>query len=229
MFPGGRVVYAAVNSASFSTGPLAPGSLFSLFGENLATAGVSAVSLPLPTQLGGISLTVNSLPAPLLYVGPTQVNAQAPYELQAGNAQIVVTANGIPLASLTVQVVAVAPGVFTFLDGSNHAAAENQNFSVNSAQNPAKPGSYLIVYLTGQGVVSPAGVDGAAAPASTLECRGPRASATVGGQPAQVAFDGLAPTARRRYWQMNILVPNLAPGTYPLIVTGGGTSELRRL
>jgi uncharacterized protein (TIGR03437 family) len=224
VFPGGRVIYAAVNSASFSAGPLAPGSLFSIFGANIANAAVSATAFPLPTQLGGISLTVNNIAAPLLYVGPMQINAQAPYELQAGPAQIVVLSNGIALAALTVQVVATAPGIFTFLDGSGRAAAENQNYTVNTPQNPAKAGSYLIVYLTGQGAVSPAVRDGAPASSTTLSNVLIAATATIGGQQAQVSFAGLAPTLAG-VTQMNILIPNLAPGTYPLVVSMNGKAS----
>src|ERR1035441_3920857 len=68
------------NAASYST-VLAPGELFSIFGTNLASATASAASVPLPMILAGTSVTVNGKPAPLVFVSPTQINAQIPYEV----------------------------------------------------------------------------------------------------------------------------------------------------
>jgi hypothetical protein len=72
---------AALNGASFATGqPLAPGSLASVFGVGMVPASVSAQAstIPLPPSLGGLSLTVGGIPAPLMFVSSTQVNFQVP-------------------------------------------------------------------------------------------------------------------------------------------------------
>jgi uncharacterized protein (TIGR03437 family) len=219
--PGSRLVYGAVNSASFIPGPLAPGSLVSIFGAGFTDQVYKAASLPLPVSLGGVSLTLNSIALPLLYVSPTQINAQVPYEAVAGPAQLNLSSNGIAVASLTVQVAAASPGVFMFLDGSGRAAAENQDYSVNTAQNGAKPGSYLIAFLTGAGVVSPAVADGAGAPMTPVSNVVAGVTATIGGQAATVSFAGLTPSLAG-VAQANILVPQLTPGNYPLVVTVGG-------
>src|SRR5437660_1067579 len=60
--PGG-----VLNGASFDkTGqPLAPGSLVSIFGTNLAAASQSAGSVPLSTSLSSVSVTINGIPMPL--------------------------------------------------------------------------------------------------------------------------------------------------------------------
>ena len=218
---GVSVVYAAVNSASFATGPIAPGSLFSIFGENITATTVSATTFPLPTQLGGVSLTMNSTPLPLLYVSASQINAQAPYEMQPGPVQLTVTSNGIPLTTITVQILATSPGLFMLFNTGGHAAVENQDFTVNSTQTPAAPGSYLFAFVTGLGAVSPAVADGAPASSSPLSYAMAPVSVLIGGKPAQVAYAGLAPTLAG-VSQLNILVPNLPPGTYPLVVTAGG-------
>ena len=219
--PGTSVTYAAVNSASFSVGPIAPGSLFSIFGENFTSTMASATSFPLPTQLGSVSVTMNSIALPLLYVSPSQINSQAPFELSPGPVQLTVTANGMVLSPITVQIAATSPGVFLFLNGSGHAAVENQDYSFNSTQKPAKPGAYLFAFITGQGLVSPAVADGAPAPLTPFSYATAPITATIGGQPAFVSFAGLAPTLAG-VSQLNILVPNLPPGDYPLVVISGG-------
>jgi uncharacterized protein (TIGR03437 family) len=218
---GVSLLYAAVNSASFATGPIAPGSLFSIFGENITATTATATDFPLPTQLGGVSVTMNSIALPLLYVGASQINAQAPYELAPGPVQLTVTSNGTMLATLSVQMTAASPGIFMLSDGSGHAAAENQSYSLNSAQTPSTPGNYLFAYVTGLGVVNPPVADGAPAPLSPFSYPRAMVSATIGNQPAQVEFAGLAPTLAG-VSQLNIVVPNLPPGNYPLVVTAGG-------
>jgi hypothetical protein len=61
-----------VNGASFQTG-VAPGSIVSIFGSSLSATTAAAPSLPLPTTLGGASVTLNGTPVPLLYASPTQI------------------------------------------------------------------------------------------------------------------------------------------------------------
>ena len=142
--------------------------------------------------------------------------------MSPGPVQLTVTTpNVFPLSPITVQIAATAPGVFLFLNGSGHAAVENQDYSFNSTQNPAKPGSYLFAFMTGQGLVSPAVADGAPAPLSPLSYAIAPITATIGGQQVQVEFSGLVLTLAG-VSQLNIVVPNLPPGDYPLLVTASG-------
>ena len=56
-----------VNAASF-TAQLSPGALASVFGSNFTGTGLDAIaSLPLPSSLGGVSVQVNGVAAPVLY------------------------------------------------------------------------------------------------------------------------------------------------------------------
>ena len=76
-----------LNSASFDkTMPVTPGSLISIFGSNIAATTTTADSIPLSTQLGNVSVTVNGVAAPLNGVFHTssfdQINAQLPWEVQ---------------------------------------------------------------------------------------------------------------------------------------------------
>jgi uncharacterized protein (TIGR03437 family) len=54
-----------------------------------------------------------------------------------------------------------APGVFT-VDGT-HAAALNQDGTINSASNPAAPNSIVSIWATGLGRITPAQPDGSLA------------------------------------------------------------------
>jgi hypothetical protein len=145
-----------LNAASFEAGPVAPGSLFSIFGVRTVMTDEVARSLPLPLNLGGVTVALNGRPCPLLYVGQNQINAQVPFEIGRGSASLTVTYNGVAVASGSVTVTSTAPGIF--VDSSKRAIAANQNFTLNSRANPARPGSYIVVYFTGQGVYRPRGI-----------------------------------------------------------------------
>ena len=61
---------------------LAPGSIASVQGTNLSFHTASAdTTQPLPTTLGGTQVYFNGIPAPLVMVSPTTINAQIPWEL----------------------------------------------------------------------------------------------------------------------------------------------------
>lgn len=212
--PGG-----VVNGASF-TPKVAPGALFSVFGSSLALATQSAAALPLATNLAGTSVTIGGKQAPLVFVSPTQINAQVPYETLPGQTvPVVVTVNGTASAPVNVAVMAAAPGIFQF--GNKRAVVQNADYSVNNADNAAAAGSYVIAYLTGAGMVDNAVPSGAAAGAEPLSRpRGP-VTATIADMPAEVAFGGLTP-GFVGLMQVNMKVPNLQAGTYPLVITVNG-------
>ncbi|MGA3188008.1 MAG: IPT/TIG domain-containing protein [Bryobacteraceae bacterium] len=209
-----------VNGASFQP-KIAPGSLASIFGTNLATSTTPGAAAPLPTVLAEAAVTVNGKAAPILYASPTQINFQMPWETAVGNASIVVSVDGTASNTATVPVTATAPGIFT---SSGAAVAQNSDYSLNTPSNPAHAGSFLIAYLTGSGAVTPSVPDGAATPSTGLVQipSNVTVSATIGGQSAPVLFAGLSPDFVSLV-QLDITVPSgLAAGNYPLIVTIGG-------
>lgn len=208
-----------VNAASYMP-KLAPGSLFTIFGSSLALATQGAAALPLPANLAGTSVTIGGKQAPLVYVSAGQINAQVPYEaLEAQIVPVVVTVNGVSSPAVNVSVTAAAPGIFQF--GQKRAVVQNPDFSVNDANNPAAANSYVIAYLTGAGRVDNAVPSGGAASGDPLSRpRGP-VTATIADMPADVAFGGLTP-GFVGLMQVNLKVPNLQPGTYPLVVTVNG-------
>ena len=103
---------APVDAAIYQTG-LSPGSLFSIFGPtNWVNRGQTAGSSDLPTTMNGVMVSINGRPAPLLFVGPDQINGQIPYETAATGAIAQVIASGTSAAQVPFTVSPVAPRVF---------------------------------------------------------------------------------------------------------------------
>jgi uncharacterized protein (TIGR03437 family) len=209
------------NAASFQPA-VAPGSLASIFGSNLAGTTGSASAAPLPTTIAGTSVTVNGRPAPLVYVSPTQINFQTPYEISPGTASVVVTAAGSSSPSATVTVSASAPGIFQW--ASRRAVAQLPDGSLVEPAKPAQPGSVIVVYLTGQGALDKPIASGAAAPANPLSQAALPVSATLGDKSADVLFAGLTP-GFVGLLQVNLKVPAVGTGDHPLVITIGGVAS----
>jgi len=209
-----------VNAGSF-TPQISAGALASAFGANIGGANANA-SLPLPTTLRGVSITVNGRAAPLLFVSSGQVNFQVPWETATGTAKVVVN-NGLTSNTVNATVTTAAPGLFLFAGG--HAIVQNQDSLLNGPNNPAKTGSTIVVYLTGSGPVSPPVATGALSPSSPLAQVTSTATATIGPANAPVAFAGLTP-GFVGLLQLNIVVPaSLSSGDYPLVVTINGEAS----
>jgi uncharacterized protein (TIGR03437 family) len=206
------------NAASYGS-VLAQGGLFSIFGTNLASTTASAASVPLPMILAGTSVAVNGKPAPQVFVSPTQINAQIPYEVTILDPAfpfpaVVVTSGAVAsLAAKAATILGSAPGIFQY--GTNRAVAQNQDSSINASDKPAKVGSTIVVYMTGGGELDDKVVMGA--PSSPLSRVVQAITATIGGQPATVSFAGLTPGFVGLV-QVNLVVPALAPGSYPVVL-----------
>src|SRR3990172_571704 len=84
--PGG-----VVNAADRRAG-IRPGSIFEIYGTNLAVSTCTAATLPGPTQLAcsPTRVSVSGRDAPLLYVSPLQINAQIPSESGPGSVNVTV-------------------------------------------------------------------------------------------------------------------------------------------
>jgi uncharacterized protein (TIGR03437 family) len=215
-------IESVANAASYSTAAISPGSLISIFGSNLAGITASAPSVPLPMSIADTSVMVGGVPAPILYESAGQINAQVPWEVAAGPAAVVVRTGGASSASANVTIQAAAPGLFT--DRNGGVAALNADGSANSQQSPAASGSVMSIFFTGQGPVTTAVDDGASPHTGTIVSATLPASATIGGAAAQITFAGLAPLYPG-VAQMNLKVPALPSGAYPLIVTIDGKAS----
>jgi uncharacterized protein (TIGR03437 family) len=215
-------ITAVTNAGSYSTAAISPGSLISIFGSGLAAMTVNASSNPLPMSIADTSVTVNGIPAPISFESPTQINAQLPWETLVGSANVVVRTRGASSPAAKISVEPAGPGLFA--DEAGYAAALNFDGSVNSKMNPAAAGSFISVFFTGQGGVETAVDDGAAPLAGQIISALARVSAIIGGLPAQIEFAGLAPLYPGLA-QINLKVPALATGTYPLTILIAGRAS----
>lgn len=150
-------ITAIGNAADYST-PLAPGSLATIIGTGLAASAAQPGALPFPVSFNNVSVSVNGRTAPLTYISPAQINFQIPYSTVVGSATLSVSFSGQSSNIFRFPVVASAPGIFQY--GENRAVAQNQDYSVNSTDNPANGGASIVVYLTGIGLTNPVVADG---------------------------------------------------------------------
>ena len=154
------------NAASLAVG-LVPCGLVTVTGNGLApnvqgvVSGLTAFG-PLPYTLAGVSITVNNIPAPIQAVanqnGVQQANFQAPCELAAGTATVVVTVNGASATVNGVPVFNVQPGIFTYAGPNNKpygAVIRASDGTYLTPSNPARRGDRLYMVVTGLGQVTP--------------------------------------------------------------------------
>lgn len=208
-----------VNAAGFQSQALAPGSLISIYGNGLSLTQPPAVStMPPDFLLNGTEIDLNQHHTPLLYVSPTQINAQVPWEL-AGQAQasLAISVSGVPGQTVTVPVAGYSPGIFT-LDTAAHGAvliaAPGVVIAASTGSLPgARPvnrGEYIQIFGTGFGPVTRQPPTGYASPYVQFSETTEKPSVDLGGVAALITFSGLAPGVVGVY-QINALVPDNAP------------------
>lgn len=201
---------AVVNAASFAPGPVAPGEIVTLFGSAIGPSTLVGLHL---TDAGNVDTAVSDTQvffdgylAPILYTSAGQVSVVVPYEV-AGNASTNVQLQYLGARSnvLSFRVTDSAPGIF-MVDMSGQGAILNQDFSINSAQNGAAPGSIVSIYATGEGQTDPVGLDGIIT-GSLLRRPRLNVSVQIGGQNADVLYAGAAPGQLAGLLQVNARVP----------------------
>jgi uncharacterized protein (TIGR03437 family) len=122
-------VSKVVNAASFADGPVAPGSLATIQGSKFAGK--------------TLAVTFDGIAAKILFANDNQINLLVPAELGGkSSSQVMVTVDGNASPAQTVKLVSMAPAIFS-------AGVLNQEYSVNSANNPAAPGSIIQIFATG--------------------------------------------------------------------------------
>lgn len=198
---------AATNGASFQPG-VSPGSLATVFGVSLgAGQTLHATSLPLPTALGGVSVTVNGTAAPLIYVGDQQINFYVPPAVSGNKALLIVTTPDGVSSTLETNNLVYHPAVF-FDAGTNLGAVLRANSGQKTDVLPALPSGYVEVYATGLGPLVTIG-RGSYRTQGTVK-------AVLGGVEGTVSYSGPAPGFSGLY-QVNVQVPaSLGAGAHDL-------------
>ena len=182
-------VEGVANAFNFAPGGVAPGEIVSLFVRGGGPRqGVSAQFGPdgrLPFELAGVTVAWNGMTSPLYFVSDEQINAQVPYETAAATElELTVTHRGRSSAAATVRTTPTKAGLFPVV--------LNQDGTVNSAANPAAPGTVVVLFLTGQGVTTPPSVTGALPMNGYPEPVAP-VVVEVGGEALEILFKGQAP------------------------------------
>jgi uncharacterized protein (TIGR03437 family) len=205
------------------SGRVAPGELISIYGLHIGPVAPAYASFDadgfLPTTLGGVRVTINGIPAPLLYASDAQINAITPVELTAGSSvELQFAQNSVALPNFRVMVDIAAPGVFLFPDGE--AAALNQDGTVNSQANPAAAGSYVSVWATGTGYFP--GSDGQIATGANQFCSASGnceiLNIAAGSGSVNISYIGAAPDLVNGVVQVNFQI--CAGCSYSLSVDG---------
>lgn len=211
-----------VNGASFKDG-IAAGSWVAIFGQNLA-AGTRALTTDdlvngnMPTSLGGVSVNVNNKTAFLYYASPTQINVLSPADTSTGAVSVTVTNSAGTSAAASAMLLAAAPALFA--SSGNVAAVRADGTVIDGSSVSAKVGETIELFGTGFGETSPAVTPGVVFQGSAPLVGA--ASVTVGGVNAVVSYAGLVGTG---LYQLNVVVPSLASGTYPVVASVGGVSS----
>ena len=225
-------ITAVVNAASALPTAAAPGLVVSIFGTNLgSTQGVAGrmIGGVLETTVAETRVLFDNNPAPLLYVRADQINAIVPYAVAGRlSTQLQIEYRGARSSALTLQVVEAAPGIFTLNNqGTAQGAILNQDYSVNGPTNAAARESVVMIYATGEGQTSPAGVDGRAAAAAPFPAPVLPVKVTIGGRDAEILYAGTAPGFVAGAMQINVRVPRDAPtgGQVAVLLTIGNRSS----
>jgi uncharacterized protein (TIGR03437 family) len=170
----------------------------------------------MPTQLGGVSVTVNGKPAFIYFfcsaaTSPVcttdQINVLTPLDSITGPVLIVVTSGATVSPAYTANMKTVVP-TFLLFGSSNYVAATHSNNSLigpttlyPGASTPAKPGETVVIYAVGFGLPSGTLTNGSATQSGNLPtlpvCH-------VGNNTASVVFAGLIAPG---LYQLNLVVP----------------------
>jgi uncharacterized protein (TIGR03437 family) len=193
----------------------APGMAMAIFGTNLALTTKATSTIPMPTTMENVSVTINGVAAPLYYVSPSQLNVQIPYETPTTGTVPVVVSNNGRTATIHIPMSAAAPGIFA--DGN----------SVLIPTATAKRGQTIEMYVTGAGAVSPSVKTSEAPDSGTVPVPIQTTLVTVGGAQASTPYPYVGiPSWSVGVLQINFTVPPNAPlGAQPVVVTVGGVAS----
>jgi uncharacterized protein (TIGR03437 family) len=185
-------------------GPLAPGTVVSLFGDNLAASTLYAPDAPFPIKLGDAEVIVDGIPARIQYASPSLVNAVLPENLTVGEVSVEVRVGGRRSVPRILAITSSAPALFT-ADGSGSGVGrlfDGVTFRPVTVESPAERGTVVVAYGTGLG-------------------RAAAVVVTIGGVEIRPDDAGLAP-GFDGVFQLSFRVPEaLQPGVHLMRVRAG--------
>jgi len=219
-----------VDAAANQSGPLAPNTIATVYGVNLAyntqsltSNDVSGVILPVVLPGTGVHVLVGSIPANLYYVSPGQINFLIPANLLPGTSGVQLVIDGLAGPLIPIQIVPASPELFQ-LDPQNAVATRPDGSTITPAA-PAKPGDIVILYATGLGETLPPAVYSelptSAAPLKQMADFHILLDGVAVAAPS-ILYAGIAPGFAGLY-QINLRLPD-STGAHPEIRIGVGAA-----
>jgi uncharacterized protein (TIGR03437 family) len=201
---------------------IAEGSIFDIYGTNMASAATPLQNPPLQSTLNGVTInvTVNGTTThPLFYyLSATQIDAVLPSATPVGTGTITVTTSAGTSAPFPITVVQADFGLLTQNNGSGPVAGfnANNNGAFLSFTAAANPGEILELWGTGLGPVPD--------DATLVQVTNP-VKVYIGGVPATVQYAGRS--SYEGLDQLNVYVPDGVLGCYNSVdvVTGSFVSN----
>src|SRR5258708_29995942 len=95
----------------------------------------SADSVPLPTNINNVTVTIGGKAAALYFVSAGQINAEVPVDVATGSQAVIVTRGASSSTPVNVTVAATAPAIFTAGQNGRGPGAI-QNYINGSSQPP---------------------------------------------------------------------------------------------
>ena len=222
-------IYSAasiVNAADNQPGTLAPNTIGTIYGQNLAygTQSLSQAEVQggvLPTVFPGTGarVIIGSILANLIYVSPTQINFLVPPNLIAGTVNLNVVVDSWAGPTVPIQLAAASPALFQ-LDAQNAIATEANGTLITPAS-PAAPGDIVILYATGLGYTAPPVVYSQIPETAARVVQSSSFSVQFNGvavDPGAILYAGVAPGFAGLY-QINLRLPGNV-GANPQIAIG---------
>jgi uncharacterized protein (TIGR03437 family) len=233
---------SAVPVSYYSSPQLAPGSIVTFYGQDLAPWGtyLGADTTKIVTQLAGVSVYVDYYigssfpPLQLLFVGYNQVNAVLPKNNLANGPHMLIITNGSKMIG-AVPVTVVNQAIADFMWSPDPANPSGTQPIITNQQNQligdpalglgyaqASGGDAITFWATGIGATTPNLADGIAiTPYPPLYWAVTTPQVLVDGSSIPVIFAGLAPLLNPGLVQVNAIVPyGLAPGKHDIVFGG---------
>jgi uncharacterized protein (TIGR03437 family) len=196
-----------------------------LIPANTPASGVTWSSAPsfasgqMPTQLGGVSVTVNGKPAFLYFYcsaatdtacAQDQLNILTPLDNTIGPVPVVINSGPIAIPPFFANMQTVAPS-FLLFDTTGHVAATHLDYTLvgpvtlyPGSSTPAKPGDTIVLFAVGFGLPATPLINGSSSQSGSLSvfpvCQ-------VGGTAVALGFAGIVSPG---LYQLNLNVPSSA-------------------
>jgi uncharacterized protein (TIGR03437 family) len=239
---GGPVIASVNTSGSPATAGIAQNTWTEIHGTGLVPSTTSASGVLwstassflqglMPTQLNGISVTVDGKPAYIYFLcsaatdpscATDQINVLTPLDATVGKVNIVVTNNGTSSPPFAATMQTVVPS-FLLFSAQGFIAATHSNYTLigpptlyPGASTPAAPGETIVTYATGFGL-----------PATTLTAGSATQTGALPGVPIcsvgnSAALVGFAGVISPGLYQLNITIPSSAAAGNDVIACAYG-------